>query len=106
MKITFSPTRSDLGLTLSYMDETLSINGEPYDFSGIPEGATLPQGAVECAFLVSDVSRKDGVLELALILPHGADAPPETLFPAPVLVTQDGPIPVPPYQAPDEETQV
>lgn len=104
MKITFSPTRSAAGLTLSCTGDTLYINAEPYDFSGIPDGATLPRGAVDCAFLAADVTRKDGVLELVLILPHGPDAPPETLFPVPAIMTQDGPVPVPPYGATDEET--
>jgi len=87
-------------LTLTQLGDTLTINGEPYDFSGIPEGATLPREAVNCPSLASDVARQNGELELTLILPHGANPPAETLFPAPVIVTQDGSVAVPPYDAP------
>jgi hypothetical protein len=36
-------------------------------------------------------------LHLALVLPHGAEAPDETLFPAPI-TAQDGAVPLPPFE--------
>lgn len=96
MHISFSPVRSDARLALSVNGDTLTINGEAFDFSGLPEGATLPQTAVTCDWLASDVERIDGEVSLTLILPHGPAAPAETLFPAPASVS-DGPVPLPLY---------
>ncbi|WP_372610191.1 hypothetical protein [Aquicoccus sp.] len=95
MKISFSPMRRDDTLTLSRSGDTLTINGETFDLSGIPEGATLPQDAVTCDWLASDVERIDGDLHITLILPHGATAPQEALFPEPLTVARDGPIELP-----------
>ncbi|ULB10742.1 hypothetical protein ORIO_12595 [Cereibacter azotoformans] len=95
MHIKFAPQRRDDALTLARSGDTLTINGETLDLSAIPEGATLPREAVACEWLASDIERIGGVLHLTLILPHGADAPQEVLFPAPVLVEPDGPIALP-----------
>ncbi|THD76924.1 hypothetical protein E7681_03525 [Thalassobius vesicularis] len=106
MQITFTPMRQDVALSLHKSGETLIINGEAFDFSALPEGATLPQAAVACAWLGSDVERQDGQVHLTLILPHGVHAAPETLFPAPVTLVEDGPVTLPPYEAPAEEITV
>lgn len=84
MKISFSPVRRDGDLVLSRSGDVLTINGEAFDFSGIPDGATLPRDAVECDWLASDVERIDGNLQLTLIKPHGAKATHDDLFPQPV----------------------
>jgi len=104
MQITFSPMRHDSGLTLSRAGDVLTINGEAFDFSGVPDGATLPRDAVACDWLAGDVDRIAGQLHLALILPHGADAPAETLFPA-VLDAPEGDIQVPAHTLPSPQTQ-
>jgi len=102
MRITLSPVRLDTPLTLQRAGDVLTINGETFDFSTLPEGASLPASAVACALLAGDVTRQDGVLHLTLVLPHGAAAPPETLFPAPLILTGDGPVVLPLYEAHDE----
>lgn len=102
MKITFTPMRRDDALVLAASGDVLTINGEAFDFGDIPDGATLAQEDVASDWLASDVARIDGVLHLTLILPHGANAPPGTLFPKPVTV-KDGAIPVPAYALPDPE---
>ena len=51
-----------------------------------------------CDGLAGDVTRSGGQLYLTLILPHGADAPPETLFPAALTLTGDGPVVLPAYE--------
>jgi hypothetical protein len=103
MKISLTPVRLDKELTLSRKGDVLEINGEAFDLSGIPEGARLPAGAVTCEWLASDIERINGALHLTLILPHGANAPQETTFPAPLDVTEDGPIELPPYDTPRME---
>ncbi|WP_101065648.1 hypothetical protein [Roseovarius salinarum] len=95
MKIMLSPVRRDGTLTLVKSGDTLTINGEDFDFSGVPEGATLPRGAVACDSLCSDVTREDGELCLTLTLPLAPDAPDAGRFPAPVHAVHDGPIPLP-----------
>ena len=101
MKLTFTPMRRDDQLVLSKSGDTLTINGETFDLSGITEGATLPRDAVACDWLASDIDRVGGALHLTLILililPHGDHAPQETLFPQPVTITTDGPVNLPPH---------
>jgi len=102
MKLTLTPMRHDGTLTLHRAGDVLTINGEAFDFSPLPDGATLPREAVDCAWLASDVERIEGTLHLTLLLPHGADAPEETRFPAPITLTADGPVILPPYNIKDE----
>lgn len=102
MRISLTPMRRDTPLSLSRRGDVLTVNGVDHDLSGIPEGATLPRAAVAGDWLVSDIERVGGKLHLAVILPHGARAPAETLFPAPIEVTEDGPVQLPPYAS--EET--
>lgn len=102
MNITLSPIRADAALTLHRAGDVLTINGEAFDLSGIPEGATLPRTAVACDWLASDIVRTDGVLHLSLFLPHGANAPEETRFPVPLVVTANGPVTLPPHDQTEE----
>lgn len=97
MHITLLPTRLETELTLHRAGETLTINGKVCDFSHVAEGACLPSGTFGCDHLVSEVTRINGVLRLAVILPHAADAPGETLFPAALALTEDGPVALPPF---------
>lgn len=101
MQINFTPMRRDDRLELSVSGDVLEINGAAFDFSPLPEGAALPRDAVACAWLASDVERTGGEITLTLILPHGANAPQVTLFPAAVGV-DGGPVALPPYDLEDE----
>jgi hypothetical protein len=101
MIITLSPFRAETPLTLHRAGDTLTMNGEAFDLSGIPEGATLPRAAVDCDWLASDIIRVDGVLHLTLLLPHGADAPEETRFAAPITLLADGAVTLPRFDAQD-----
>ncbi|CUH67958.1 hypothetical protein TG4357_03306 [Thalassovita gelatinovora] len=101
MKITLFPQRRDDSLSLSKTGDILTVNGTDFDFSTLTEGEVLPREDVACDWIASDVTRTGGVLHLALILPHGSDAPVETKFPAPLTITADGPITLPPPSAPD-----
>jgi len=103
MHITFAPMRRDDQLTLSVAGACLTLNGVGLDFSDIPEGGRRRQAETGCDWLASDVERRDGVLYVTVILPHGARAPQQTLFPTPVTVTQDGMVTLPPYALPEPE---
>ncbi len=95
MKIRFSPIRSDANLTLVRAGDVLVVNGEAYDLSGIPEGATLPREAVAGDWLGDDITRQDGALQVTVILPHGPGAAPHSLFPSSIVMTEDGNVPLP-----------
>ena len=103
MELKLTSQRRDTPLELIRSGDTLTINGEAFDFSELPGGATLPLEAIQSDWFAGDVHRIDGVLHVTLTLPHGANAPEETRFPAPMTLTGDGPVDLPPYEI-EEET--
>ena len=111
MKIILSPMRREDQLTLSKSGDVLTINGEAFDFSGLPNGATLPRSAITSDWIAGDVSRADaaegetGELTVPLILPHGYNAPEATRFPAPLEAVADGPVDLPIYETPEPEPE-
>jgi|TARA_B110000908_G_C10141539_1_gene397020 hypothetical protein len=95
MNITLTPQVRPDSLTLSKSGDILTINGDAFDFSFIEEGDVLPQDAVECPLLASDVTRTDGALVLSVILPIKNTSSEAARFPAPILNAPDGDIEVP-----------
>lgn len=81
MQIHFTPVRMDTDVTYEERGDVLTLNGEVFDFSEIPEGAVLPREAVACPWLVSDVTRRQGEICLTLIRPHGPVADLTERFP-------------------------
>lgn len=106
MLITLSPVRLDETLTASRDGDVLTLNGEVFDFTQLPEGGTLPADAIDSDWIIGPVSRTSGELHLTLRLPHGPNPSQAVAFPDPVTVTQDGPIPLPfdpePEPGPDD----
>lgn len=100
MKLTFSPQLRAAPVAVSVTGDAIEIDGVIYDFAPLAEGDVLPREAVDCPWLASDVTRDEGHITLALILPHGSAAPQETLFPEPLTITSDGPVPLPPFEVP------
>lgn len=109
MRIEFSPINTSRSLTLERLGDTLIINGASLDLSVIPDGATLPAGAVDSIWISGPISRIGGVLHLTIRLPHGYipfPPPPGSevvTFPKPITVTNDGPITLPHWAPPDPE---
>ena len=111
MIITLSPVRP-IGPAeppvVSRAGDVLTINGTAFDFGPLPEGGRLPLGSVDCAWIVSDVTREAGAIRLTLTLPHGlipSPAPPEAaavLHPEPLVLTEDGPVALPTYTAAED----
>lgn len=95
MKITLSPQRRDDQLTASKQGDILTLNEQEFDFSSIPEGATLPADAIGSDYFAGPVDRINGELHMTLILPHGPEASEAARFPQPITVTTDGPIILP-----------
>jgi hypothetical protein len=95
MLINLSPQRREDILSISKTGDTLTINGVSYDFSQLPNGATLPREAIDCEWIVSDVNRVNGEIELTILLPHGANASHEARFPEPIIKNDDGQVVLP-----------
>ncbi|WP_286806174.1 MULTISPECIES: hypothetical protein [unclassified Marinimicrobium] len=74
----------------------LTVNAVDYNLSLLEDGATAQHP------VLGTVHRVGNDYECTITLTHGADAPSETRFPAPVTVTENGPIELPPYDAPEE----
>ena len=95
MIINLSAQRRDDTLSLNKQGETLTINGESFDFSQLADGATLPREAINCQWVCGDVERINGELIIPILLPHGPNASDAARFPEPITVTEDGPIALP-----------
>ena len=94
MIIKLSPVRSDAQLTLAVSGDMLLINGTPFDFSPLPEGAILPVAAIGYSWITEDVKRLDGVIQVTVMLPHADDASEAARFPQPI-TAEDGPVELP-----------
>ena len=106
MKITLSPMRRDDRLILSKAGDALTLNGEAFDFTDLPNGATLPRSAITSDWFAGDVARDEaGELTVPVILPHGADAPEATRFPEPLIDVPEGPVALPLYETPEPEEE-
>ena len=95
MHITLTPQRSDATLSVSKQGDTLTINGIAYDFSVIPDGATLPASAVDCEYITGNVERINGILHISLILPHGPNPSQAVAFPELLINPADGALELP-----------
>lgn len=105
MKIKLSPVRMDEQMNANLIGDTITINGLEFDFSPLKEGDVLPTGSVNCSWILGEITRSSGEVCLTLVVPHGANAPHETRFPAafdvPMTVVA-GNVHLPPYEAEPE----
>lgn len=95
MNINLSPQRRGDTLTVSKAGDILTINGDQFDFSSLPNGATIEAGVVPCDWIVGPVERVDGEIHLTLILPHGPNPSAAVAFPVAIINPPDGPIAIP-----------
>ena len=95
MHITLIPQRRDDTIEVVRLGDTLTINGEAFDFSVIPDGASLTADAVACPYVTGSVERIAGVLHLTLLLPTGPDASHAANFPGPIINPADGVLELP-----------
>jgi hypothetical protein len=103
MRIFFLPQLRPDTLTVSKAGDRLTVNRRVFDFSVIPDGATLPADAIDSEWFVGPVERIDGELQVALLLPYGPDAPEHIRYPQPLENVQDGIVPVPAEEAANGE---
>ena len=95
MIINLSPQRRDDTLTVVKSGDVLTINGEVFDFTQIPDGGLLPKEAITCQWILSDIKRNNGTLELTMLLPFGYGATEAARFPQPIINPPDGTIELP-----------
>lgn len=82
--------------------DTIFIDGEAYDFSPMGLGDRLPTGActpnpfLEMGYITR---RANHGIELTIRLPHAPNAPYERRFMESIIVTEDGDLKLPPYEA-------
>lgn len=101
LKINLSPVRSDEAQSkVSYTAPILTVDGVDYDLSELPDGATAKHP------ILGTVNRTGSDYEVTLKLTHGANAPYDTRFPAPIEVTVDGPVELPVYNEPEPEPKL
>lgn len=109
--ITFAPSRAlpgdDTPLTASVEGATITLCGQTVDLGVLQDGQMLPdedgEGMPDCPWITGLTRRIGDTIHITLLLPHGPDAPEETLYPEPVTMTADGEVPVPPFTTTDPE---
>lgn len=90
MIITFFPVRAEAPLLLIREGAKLEINGSVIALEGYRAGDSD-------AIIGQPVH--DGVQwHVNLVLPHGGQAPEQTLFPGQITLEGDGPVPLPPFE--------
>ncbi|KKX25412.1 hypothetical protein [Rhizobium sp. LC145] len=105
MRVSFSPQRRNDALKAHKSGDIITLNGESFDFSELPAGATIPAGEVPCEWIVGPVERIDGEIHLTLILPHGPNPSSAVASPAPLVSPPDGVLDLPrDPRAVEEET--
>ncbi|HBO3507160.1 TPA: hypothetical protein L4S47_002593 [Pseudomonas aeruginosa] len=85
----------DERLLLSRAGDVLTVNGQTFDFTPLPDGGELPAEATGSEWFAGPVVRRDGLLELSLRFPLAADASAAARFPEPLLIEADGPVELP-----------
>lgn len=104
MRVSLSPQRRDDALSVVKAGDCLTINGASFDFSSLPDGATVPSGEVPCEWVFGPVERIGGEIHLTLILPHGPSPSEAVAFPAALINPPDGPLALPFDPAPQAPT--
>ncbi|WP_218243265.1 hypothetical protein [Comamonas fluminis] len=85
----------ELGLSLSKRGAVLIVNGIEFDFRALGNGDVLPHTAIKSDWFSGDVSCDADVVSIILRFPHKPGASEAARFPAPIHVTEDGPVELP-----------
>ena len=90
MIIQLSPQINGKNLVVSKKGDSLTINGESFNFTPLSEGSILPASAVDSDFITGTLTRQNGQLMITILMPILADAGEEARFPAPIVNPPDG----------------
>lgn len=69
MKITLKPQVCESRPSYEKDGDALIIGGDRFDFSPLPDGAILPEEAINSRWFPEDIKRVDGELQVTLIVP-------------------------------------
>jgi hypothetical protein len=94
-RIELCPQRREDPLDVTRTGDALTINGHVFDFSELPDGATIPASEVPCEWIAGPVERIAGSVRLTLILPHGPSPSRAVAFPVAIVDPPDGPVALP-----------
>lgn len=75
---------SSLELSVSVDADTVTVNGQAFDFSHVAEGESMPYEEIGADYFAGPALRESGEIHVSLILPHDADASSAVRFPSPV----------------------
>lgn len=107
MIINLSPQRRDDTLEVLKSADTLTLNGEIFDFSRMADGDTLPVAAFNTVWMAGDVDKENGELMVNLLLPLPQNYSQAQAYPFPIVNVPDGavalPQPLPTDEAPLEQ---
>lgn len=95
MHITFSPIRADARLSATKIGDVVTINGDAFDFAGLPEGGEIEVGGVPCEWIIGPVQRIGGKIHLTLRLPLGPNPSYAVAFPATLIDPPNGILAIP-----------
>ncbi|WP_059399873.1 hypothetical protein [Pseudomonas aeruginosa] len=82
-------------LSLSRAGDVLTVNGQVFDFTPLPDGGELPAEAIGSEWFAGPALRRAGRLELILRFPLAAESSAAARFPEPLLIDTDGPVELP-----------
>lgn len=100
LTLNLSPVRLDKATTAAVNGTVLIVNDTSYDLSELPDGATAQHPEL------GKVTRSGSNYECTITLAWGPNAPEETRFPEPILLTDhNGAIELPPYDIEKEVTE-
>lgn len=107
MRIKLSPQRRDDLLSVVKSGSVLIVNGEPFDFSHMDSGDTLPRAAIVSEWFANDVENIGGELVVTLILPNPHNYSLQQAFPADLVDVPNGQVEFPkPLPSPEIEILV
>lgn len=90
-KITLSPQFSNASLSIKKIGDTLTINGNQYDFSPLSDGDEIPDDAITNTSIVGSITKSDGVINLTVLMPYNdPEAPESVTHPEPLMLDKDG----------------
>ena len=90
-KITLSPQFSNASLSIKKFGDTLTINGNQYDFSSLNDGDEIPAEAISDTNIIGSITKSDGVTNVTVLMPYNdPNAPESVTHPVPLLLDKDG----------------
>lgn len=98
MIINLSPQNRPNSAVYVKAGDTISVNGEVFDFSRMRDGDTLPKEAISSDWFGGDVERVGEYIVLTLTSPLPPNYSQEQAFPSPVVMHGDGIVPLPESQ--------